>query len=289
MVQVADNGSPPLSTSQAFNVTVLKTNNAPSITIPGDGVVTEGSLFTFTATAADADIPAQQLSFSLNPVSLPTGATINPSNGVFTWIPSEAQGPGAYTINVRVTDGGSPPLSNSASITIIVNESNTPPAILAISDRTVGIGETITFAVAVTDPDLPAQQFSFDFPVTPPAGATLDPTNGLFAWTANTEGTNTFYLRATDNGSPSLSDTRSFDVIVTRQLQFTTISVSNGMVNLQWSANAGRTYDLLYKDSLSETNWGVLVGNIQATTNYASTSDSIGNRPQRIYRVQLQP
>ena len=31
--------------------------------------------------------------------------TIDPARGAFTWTPTEAQGPGIYTVTVTVTDG----------------------------------------------------------------------------------------------------------------------------------------------------------------------------------------
>jgi len=57
----------------------------------------------------------------------PTGASINPTTGQFTWTPTEAQGPGVYTVTVTVTDNGSPNLSDGETFTITVNEVNEPP------------------------------------------------------------------------------------------------------------------------------------------------------------------
>ncbi len=57
----------------------------------GTETVDEQTLLTFTATATDADLPANTLTFSLS--GEPAGALIDPVSGVFTWTPSEAQGP----------------------------------------------------------------------------------------------------------------------------------------------------------------------------------------------------
>ena len=92
-----------LSTERTVNITVNEINLAPALaTIPPQNV-NEGSLLTFTAAATDADIPANTLSFSL--LSAPAGAAINPTTGVFTWTPTEAQGPGTYNFTARVSDG----------------------------------------------------------------------------------------------------------------------------------------------------------------------------------------
>ncbi len=42
--------------------------------------------------------------------------------GVFTWTPTDAQGPGTYTIEVKVTDNGTPPLSTTNQFAVTVNE-----------------------------------------------------------------------------------------------------------------------------------------------------------------------
>src|SRR5205807_5665924 len=60
--------------------------------------------YPFPSTATDHDLPANTLTFSL--VGAPAGASIDAATGVFTWTPSEAQGPGSYSFQVRVTDDG---------------------------------------------------------------------------------------------------------------------------------------------------------------------------------------
>ncbi len=92
----------------------------------GDKTVDEGTLLTFTASASDADLPAQTLTFGLD-AGAPSGAVIDPASGVFAWTPSEGQGPGVYTVTVRVTDDGSPALDDAETITITVNEVNVAP------------------------------------------------------------------------------------------------------------------------------------------------------------------
>ncbi len=82
-----------------------------TVTIP------ELSIYSFDANATDSDVPAQTLTFSLS--GAPTGSSINASTGVFSWNPTEAQGPGVYTFTVMVSDGA---LSASQSVTLNVTE-----------------------------------------------------------------------------------------------------------------------------------------------------------------------
>ncbi len=65
-------------------------NVAPFLAAIGDKSVDELVQLTFTATATDADLPVQTLTFSL--VDAPDGAAITTA-GVFTWTPTEEQGP----------------------------------------------------------------------------------------------------------------------------------------------------------------------------------------------------
>ena len=71
----------------------------------------------------------------------PDGATIDAQSGVFAWQPAEDQGPGVYTIEVSVTDNGSPRLSASRSFRITVIGSSAPgfPATATVANGVVTI------------------------------------------------------------------------------------------------------------------------------------------------------
>jgi hypothetical protein len=97
-------------TPGAPNLVDNPSNLPPTLNPIPDAAVNEGALLSFTATATDPD-PGQTLTFSLEP-GAPTGCAINPDSGVFTWIPTEAQGPGAYSITIA-----SPTTANPTSAT----------------------------------------------------------------------------------------------------------------------------------------------------------------------------
>ncbi len=90
-------------------------NTAPLLGGIGNKTVYAGQLLTFIASAIDNDAPPQVLSFSLDPGG-PDGANITPE-GSFSWTPI---GSGVYSATIRVTDSGSPPISDSETITITV-------------------------------------------------------------------------------------------------------------------------------------------------------------------------
>src|SRR5207244_9573873 len=98
---------------------VKEINQAPVLAAIGNKTVDEGTLLTFTATATDPDLPANTLSFSLDP-GAPAGASINSATGTFSWTPTFFQA-GTYSVTVRVTDSGTPAASNVETISIVVN------------------------------------------------------------------------------------------------------------------------------------------------------------------------
>ena len=210
-----DNGSPSLSTTQTFFVVVNEVNRGPTMSdIPAKSV-NEGELLTFTITATDSDLPVQLLTFSLGADS-PNGASINPTTGVFAWTPGENIGPGIYYFSAYATDNGSPPQLDARGFLVTVAEINRPPELASIEDKTVNEGQFLGFSVIATDPDVPAQTLTLSLNADAPVGATLSP-GGFFSWSptdAQGPATYTFAVSATDNGTPSLSATQRFTVIV---------------------------------------------------------------------------
>jgi hypothetical protein len=172
-------------------------NNPPVIAnVPATATIPELSPYTFTATATDVEAPPEVLTFSL--VGAPAGAGIDPSTGVFTWTPSEPQGPGVYPFTVRVNDGR---WNSDAAITITVTELNTPPVLAGVpATDTIPESAPYTFTATVTDADLPLQPFRFKL-VGAPAGAAIDSTSGVFTWTpaeAQGPGSYAFSVRLSD-------------------------------------------------------------------------------------------
>ena len=115
---VSDNGSPPLSATNSFSVTVNEVNSAPALTLPTNQTINELVLWTAYATAVDTDSPPNTLTFEL--VSGPSGLTVS-SNGLISWTPTEAQGPSTNPVTIRVFDDGVPSLSATNTFTLTVD------------------------------------------------------------------------------------------------------------------------------------------------------------------------
>ena len=228
-VCVTDNGTPPLSACETITVTVNEVNLPPVLAAIGAQTVDEETQLTFTASATDPDIPANTLTFSLEPGTnpVPSGAAIDGLTGAFTWTPTEAEGPGVFKFKVRVTDNGTNPASlyDEEEITFTVNEVNKPPVLAFIGSQSVDEGSLLTFTATATDPDIPANTLTFSLQTsgTDLATASIGSSSGVFTWTPtddNPTGTpsDNYSLKVvvTDNGlnPPNLTDDEQITITV---------------------------------------------------------------------------
>jgi len=182
-------------------------------------------------------------------------------------------------------------MSDFETISVTVNEVNAPPGIGFISDKIVSQGSTLSFFATATDGDIPAQALTFSLDPGFPARASINPTNGLFTWTpsaAQASSTNFITVRVTDNGSPELSDVKTFSIVVNRVTELRLIELtmsSSGVVTLNWSSQDGKTYRVESKDDLNQTSWNTL-GDFNATNSTTSATINVSGSPQRYYRIQ---
>jgi putative Ig domain-containing protein len=117
-ITVKDSGTPQLSDSDTFTITVTAaaTNHPPTVTKPGPRSVNEGPL-SLTIAASDPNGDAVTLSAS----GLPSGATLS-STGAFSWRPTST-GVGSYNVTATAADGSLP--SAPATFTITVQAQST--------------------------------------------------------------------------------------------------------------------------------------------------------------------
>ncbi|MBL9172936.1 MAG: CotH kinase family protein, partial [Verrucomicrobiales bacterium] len=128
-VRVKDSGTPEKSDTKSFTVTVNEVNRAPVLTAVGDQGVDELTPLVVNLAATDTDVPVQALTYEL--VSGPAGLGVSTA-GQVTWTPTEAQGPGVYTVTVLVKDDGSPVKSDTKSFVVTVNEVPDPVALRTV-------------------------------------------------------------------------------------------------------------------------------------------------------------
>lgn len=148
---------------QGFSVFIAgrpgRLNHAPEIDSVDDGSVNEGEELAIHIPARDLDGGA--LTFSL--ADAPEGAHIDARTGVFTWTPSEQQGPSSYPITVQVVDDGRPGMSDTETFNVTVREVNQPPTLVRIENQQIATGDTLTLETTASDPDLPANRLLFGY------------------------------------------------------------------------------------------------------------------------------
>ena len=215
-ITVTDDGTGPLNDFETFTITVNEVNVAPVLAAIGDQTVDELATLNFTASATDADLPANNLTYSLDATSLAAGMTINASTGEFIWTPTEGQS-GSHSVTITVTDDGAGLLDDFETFTITVNEINVAPVLAAIGDQTVDELATLNFTASATDADLPANNLTFSLDATSlAAGMSINTSTGEYTWTPaeNQNGIYSVTITVTDDGTGTLSDFETFTITV---------------------------------------------------------------------------
>ena len=167
-----------LEASETITITIGETNRAPVLAAIGDKAVAEAATLTFTISATDPD--GDPVTYSAT--NLPAGASFEAATATFTWTPTNDQA-GTYTgVTFTATDPGL--LSDSEAITITVSETNRPPLLDPIGDKSGAENQPLTFTVSATDPDGDTLTYSASGL---PAGASFDPATRTFTWTPTFE------------------------------------------------------------------------------------------------------
>jgi hypothetical protein len=189
------------------------TNLAPVLASIGNKTVTAGQNLSFTATATDAN-SGQALSYSL--VNAPGTATINATTGAFSWTPT---GAGSVSFIVRVSDNGSPVLTDEEQITVTVNAAtptNQAPVANAGTDKSLTLpANSVTLSGTASDPNGNATIASTVWTKQSGPAATMSGANSTTLSLTNLlQGSYVFRLTVTDNGSPALSHFDEATVVV---------------------------------------------------------------------------
>ncbi|MGC3956803.1 MAG: MBG domain-containing protein [Verrucomicrobiota bacterium] len=219
--------------------------------------------------------PVRSISYALE--SPPSGALIGPSGNI-SWTPTEAQGPGVYTLKTVVWDNAQPQIGATNSFTVTVNEINVAPVLNVPPQTNILALASWSEQATATDSDVPANSLTFDL-ISGPLGLTVAPT-GLISWTptANQSGSsNWVQIRLTDTNaaavnSTSFSVTNSFAITVGPVLTVTANNASRiyGISNPAFTVN--------YSGFIDNDTPAVLQGSLVINTP-ATISSAIGTYP----------
>ncbi len=139
------------------------------------------------------------------------------------------------------------------------------------------------------DPDVPSQTLTYSLCTNAPAGARVDPVNGVFEWVPDESclGTNIINITVGDDGKPPLSDTISFAVIVFERPQLMAHLTSTNGLTLTWSSIPGGVYRVQFKSGFDDMEWRDIEPDITATDFMAEAVDVVEWGSARFYRVAV--
>jgi hypothetical protein len=184
-------------------------------------------------------------------------------------------------------------ISHTATIALTLNAvtpSNTPPTLAAITNRTVNVGQTVAFTASATDTDSPPQTITFAL-LAGATNATLNTNSGTFSFrplVTQANSSNNFTLKVADNGTPSMSATQTFSVIVNPLSApgISNVSFASGQFSFKVNGQSGPDYAIEISTNLKL--WSnVFITNSSVLPFYWTDTNVI--TPQRFYRIKLGP
>jgi hypothetical protein len=167
---------------------------------------------------------------------------------------------------------------------------NTAPVLAAIGNQTVNVGQIIAFTANATDTDLPPQTLTFNL-LSAPTNATLS-ASGNFLWRpdiAQSGTTNFISLEVTDNGTPALSATQNFAVMVA-PLASPSVSPAtwgNGRFTLQVNGEAGPDYAVQGSTNLIDWSMRFVTNSPAMPFQWVDTNPAA--LPVQFYRIKAGP
>ena len=191
-------------------------NNAPVLAPIGNKTVTLGNDLTFTVSASDDGQPNGTLTLTAS--NLPAGASfIDNGNGVGTFSWPNASPVGSTITTFSASDGN---LNDAETISItvvgIVPPVNNAPVLAPIGNKTVTLGNNLTFTVIASDDGQPSGTLTLSATGLPATASFIDNGNGIgtFSWpNAGPVGSTAVTFRASDG---SLTDAETITITVTQ-------------------------------------------------------------------------
>ncbi|MBC8097525.1 MAG: hypothetical protein H7Y43_17105, partial [Akkermansiaceae bacterium] len=170
---------------------------------------------------------------------------------------------------------------------------NTAPVITAPaanSTYTVNVGVNVSVTNLATDSDLPAQTLTFSLL----SGLGSITTNGLFTWrpqVSDSGTTNVVTVQVSDDGTPALSATNMFSVIVNPLTPPTlgSVSYSAGQFSLTVDGQFGPDYVIQVSTNLATTNWVTVLSTNSPVVPFIFTDSATSDEPMKFYRALVGP
>jgi hypothetical protein len=167
---------------------------------------------------------------------------------------------------------------------------NHAPELAVVSDQVIGAGATLMVTNSANDPD--SWQTLVYSLTAGPAGASIASNTGVFSWRptiAQASTTNVIIVAVADNGSPNLSNSMSFLVLVlpVAAPQIDSAAALNGQFTLEISGDFGPDYFI--EASTNLVNWSTVFATNAPGLPWHWSDPDYGQNASRFYRVRLGP
>jgi hypothetical protein len=167
---------------------------------------------------------------------------------------------------------------------------NTPPVVSTIADKYVYVGQSLSFKVLVSDLESPPQTLAFALRPGAPANAAVDPSSGVFFWSAaSAPETNSVEVVVTDDGTPPLSSAGAFKIIVLPQPSLSSAVLEGNQLHLNFASLPGLLYQLEYSSDMQPGSWAPISEIMPGTGQELTAAVEVQSTGQRFYRVRVVP
>ena len=176
---------------------------------------TAGQLLQFTAQASDANAN-DTFQLSAWEPAVRRSATINPTTGVFSWAPSNAQAGSTYAVQLVVLDAQGLTATENVNITVNAGTGSAgqAPTLPAIPAQQVVLGNQLSLSIQASDVD-PTDTFHYGLGTGTPSGVAIDPNSGQLTWTPTAaQASATFPITVTATDAGGLAAETTFNVTI---------------------------------------------------------------------------
>ncbi len=252
---------------------------APNIlTQPANQSVGGGQTANFSVVASGISAPTYQWLKNGSPLAGQTSSTL-------ALINASANDVAAYS--VIVSNAAGVVTSSSATLTV----GNNAPTLTPVANATVNVGVTVNNTHVAADLDAPVQSLAFSLLSGP---GSVGSGSGVFTWrpqVTDSNTTNVIKVVVTDNGSPNLSATNTFTVIVNPLTQPDAGApvYAGGQFNLSVSGQVGPDYALQVSTDLASGVWTTLQITNSPPSPFTFSDTNAANLPAQFYRIKVGP
>ena len=195
-------GTVDLDSKASPSLAITVDSGMPTFTSTPVTVAAEGSQYTYDVQTAEE--AGGGVSYALN--TAPAGMTIDPDTGVISWTPSDSQA-GVHAVVVAATRTAGGTATQAFEITV-----RDAPILAPIASRSVDEGALIHFTASASGGE---GELRFGLDQGAPAGATIDPTTGEFAWqTGEVHGPGQYSITVRVTDANGAADAETFVVSV---------------------------------------------------------------------------